>query len=105
MVRGPRSVLYGNSAGGVVSVFTQIDPAWRLTVRPETQFGSNGYQRHQLRVDGHNNSGTEFMGSFSRFETDGWREQSAAEINQGNLLVRQALSANTDLSGVFHHYD
>ena len=105
VVRGPSSVLYGNSAGGVINVFTGIDESRRLTVRPDIQFGSNGYQRQQIRLDGHNNSGTEFMGSFSHFQTDGWREQSAAKINQGNLLVRQALSANTDLSGIFNYYD
>ena len=105
VIRGPSSVLYGNSAGGVISLFTEIDPSRRLTVRPDLQVGSNGYNREQVRVDGHNNSGTQFMGSFSRFETDGWRQQSAAEIRQTNVVVRQALSANTDISGVFNHFD
>ena len=105
VIRGPSSVLYGNSAGGVISLFTEIDPSRRLTVRPDIQVGSNGYNRQQIRVDGHNNSGTEFMGSFSRFQTDGWREHSAAEIRQTNAVVRQALSAGTRLSGVFNYYD
>ena len=104
VIRGPSSVLYGNSAGGVISLFTEIDPSRRLTLRPDIQVGSNGYNRQQLRVDGHNNSGTEFMGSFSRFETDGWRQHSAAEIRQTNIVVRQALSEGTRLSGVFNHY-
>ena len=104
VIRGPSSVLYGNSAGGVISLFTEIDPSRRLTVRPDIQVGSNGYNRQQIRVDGHNNSGTEFMGSFSRFQTDGWREHSAAEIRQTNAVVRQALSAGTRLSGVFNYY-
>jgi len=105
VIRGPSSVLYGNSAGGVISLFTEIDPSRRLTVRPDIQVGSNGYQRQQIRVDGHNNTGTEFMGSFSRFQTDGWREHSAAEIQQTNIVVRQALSANTRLVGIFNYYD
>ena len=105
VIRGPSSVLYGNSAGGVISLFTEIDQSRRLTVRPDIQVGSNGYQRQQLRVDGHNNSGTEFMGSFSRFQSDGWREHSAAEIRQTNVVVRQALSAGTRLSGIFNYYD
>jgi len=105
VIRGPSSVLYGNSAGGVISLFTEIDRSRRLTVRPDIQVGSNGYNRQQLRVDGHNNSGTEFMGSFSRFETDGWRKHSAAEIRQTNIVVRQVLSAGTRLSGIFNHYD
>ena len=105
VIRGPSSVLYGNSAGGVISLFTEIDQTRRLTVSPSTQFGSYGYQRHQLRVDGHNNSGTRFMGSYSRFRTDGWRQHSAAEIGQTNIVVRQAISSSTDISGIFNHYD
>ena len=105
VIRGPSSVLYGNSAGGVISLFTEIDQTRRLTVSPSTQFGSHGYQRHQMRVDGHNNSGTRFMGSYSRFRTDGWRQHSAAEIRQTNIVVRQAIASNTDISGIFNHYD
>ena len=105
VIRGPSSVLYGNSAGGVISLFTEIDQTRRLTVSPSTQFGSHGYQRHQMRVDGHNNSGTRFMGSYSRFRTDGWRQHSAAEIRQTNIVVRQAIASSTDISGIFNHYD
>lgn len=105
VIRGPSSVLYGNSAGGVISLFTEIDATRRLTVRPDLQVGSNGYNRQQLRVDGHNNSGTRFMGSISRFHTDGWRDHSAADIRQTNIVVRQALSDRTDISGIFNHYD
>ena len=105
VIRGPSSVLYGNSAGGVISLFTEIDQTRRLTVSPSTQFGSYGYQRHQMRVDGHNNSGTRFMGSYSLFRTDGWRQHSAAEIRQTNIVVRQAIASSTDVSGIFNHYD
>ena len=105
VIRGPSSVLYGNSAGGVISLFTEIDATRRLTVRPDLQVGSNGYNRQQLRVDGHNNSGTRFMGSISRFHTDGWRGHSAADIRQTNIVVRQAVSDRTDISGIFNHYD
>ena len=104
VVRGPSSVLYGNSAGGVISLFTEIDPSRRLSVRPDLQFGSNGYNRQQLRVDGNADGGTRFMGSFSRFETDGWRDHAAAEIRQTNVVVRQPLSDRTDLSFIFNHY-
>ncbi len=105
VIRGPSSVLYGNSAGGVISLFTEIDPSRRLTIRPDLQVGSNGYDRQQLRVDGNNEGGTRFMGSFSRFHTDGWRDHSAATIRQTNVVLRQALSDRTDISGIFNHYD
>ena len=103
VIRGPNSVVYGNSAGGVISLYTEIDQTRRFTVRPDVQVGSNGYNRQQIRMDGHNNSGTEFMGSFSRFKTDGWRQHSAAEIRQTNIVVRKALSASTRLVGIFYY--
>ena len=105
VIRGPSSVLYGNAAGGVINLVTEIDPTRRLTLRPDLQWGSYGYQRQQLRVDGRNDRGTRFMGSFSRFRTDGWRRHSHAEVRQANVVVRQALSPRTELSLVFNHYD
>ena len=105
VIRGPSSVLYGNAAGGVISLVTEIDPTRRLTIRPDLQWGSYGYQRQQLRVDGRNDRGTRFMGSVSRFLTEGWRRHSQAEVRQANVVVRQALSPRTELSLVFNHYD
>ena len=105
VIRGPSSVLYGNAAGGVISLVTEIDPTRRLTIRPDLQWGSYGYRRQQLRVDGRNDRGTRFMGSVSRFLTDGWRRHSQAEVRQANVVVRQALSPRTELSLVFNHYD
>ncbi len=105
VIRGPSSVLYGNSAGGVISLFTEIDPTRRFTLRPDLQFGSNGYQRQQIRADGRNTSGTSFMASFNRFSTDGWRDHSEAEIRQTNVVIRQAIGARWHLSGIFNHYD
>ena len=105
VIRGPSSVLYGNAAGGVISLVTEIDPTRRLTIRPDLQWGSYGYQRQQLRVDGRNDRGTRFMGSVNRFLTDGWRRHSQAEVRQANVVVRQALSLRTELSLVFNHYD
>ena len=106
VIRGPSSVLYGNAAGGVINLTTTFDPSRRLTVTPDIQFGSYGYNRQQVRVDGGTASGgTQFMASVSRFETDGFRVHSAAEITQANVVVRRELSANTEIRGVFNLYD
>ncbi len=67
VIRGPSSVLYGNSAGGVINLTTTFDTSRPLTITPDIQFGSYGYNRQQLRVDG-GNAGTQFMASVSRFE-------------------------------------
>ena len=104
VVRGPSSVLYGNSAGGVINLTTTFDPSRRLTIRPDIQFGSDGYNRQQVRLDA-GNAGTQFMASVSRFETDGFRDHSHAEITQANFVVRHDLTASTELRGVFNLYD
>ncbi len=104
VIRGPSSVLYGNSAGGVINLSTTFDTSRPLTITPDIQFGSHGYNRQQLRLDG-GNAGTQFMASVSRFETDGFRDNSAAEITQANVVVRHAVSANTEMRGVFNLLD
>ncbi len=104
VIRGPSSVLYGNSAGGVVNLETTFDRSRRLTFAPDIQFGSHGYNRQQLRVDG-GGTGTQFMASVSRFETDGFRRNAHAEITQANFVVRQELSADTEIRGIFNLYD
>ena len=104
VVRGPSSVLYGNSAGGVISMETTFDTSRPLTITPDIQFGSDGYNRQQIRADGGNDR-TQFMASVSRFETDGFRQNSAAEITQANAVVRHEASASTEIRGVFNLYD
>ena len=104
VIRGPSSVLYGNSAGGVINLETTFDTSRTLTIRPDIQFGSHGYNRQQVRVDA-GNTGTQFMGSFSRFETDGFRQNGHAEITQANFVLRRELTADTDIRAVFNHYD
>jgi iron complex outermembrane recepter protein len=104
VIRGPSSVLYGNSAGGVINLNTTFDTSRALTITPDIQFGSYGYNRQQIRVEG-GNTGTQFMGSVSRFQTDGFRENSAAEITQANVVVRREVSVNTQIRGVFNLLD
>ena len=104
VIRGPSSVLYGNSAGGVINLNTTFDTSRPLTITPDVQFGSNGYNRQQVRVDG-GNTGTQFMASVSRFDTDGFRDHSAAEITQTNVVVRRVLSPRTEIRGVFNLYN
>ena len=104
VVRGPSSVLYGNAAGGVINLNTTFDTSRPLTITPDIQFGSHGYNRQQVRADG-GNASTQFMASVSRFQTDGFRQNSAAEITQANVVVRHVLSPRTEIRGVFNLYD
>ena len=104
VIRGPSSVLYGNSAGGVINVDTTFDTSRPLTITPDIQFGSYGYNRQQIRADGGNEQ-TQFMASVSRFDIDGFRDHSSAEITQANTVIRHVLSPNTEIRGIFNLYD
>ena len=104
VIRGPSSVLYGNAAGGVINVTTEFNPGRRVTFEPDMQFGSYGYNRQQLKVTGRE-GGTDYLVNVSRFETDGFRGQSQAEIRQANIVVRNQLSPATEIRGVFNFYD
>ena len=104
VIRGPSSVLYGNAAGGVINITTEFNPERRVTFEPDIQFGSHGYNRRQLKVTGRE-GGTDYLVNVSRFETDGFRGQSQAEIRQANIVVRTQLSPATEIRGVFNFYD
>jgi iron complex outermembrane receptor protein len=104
IIRGPSSVLYGNSAGGVISVFTEFPPAEQLTIQPDLQFGSYGYKRQQVKAGG--SLGTfGYVVDASRMTTDGYRAHSAAEVRQANVAVRKATSSRTEIRGVFNLFD
>ena len=104
VIRGPSSVLYGNAAGGVINVTTEFSPERRVTFEPDIQFGSYRYNRQQLKVTGRE-GGTDYLVNVSRFETDGFREQSQAEIRRANIVVRNQISPATEVRGVFNFYD
>ena len=72
-------MLYGNAAGGVINVTTEFNPERPVTFEPDIQFGSYGYQRQQVKVVGHEGN-TDYLVNVSNFETDGFRQQSQAEI-------------------------
>ena len=105
VIRGPSSVLYGNSAGGVINLTTTFDTSRPFVIRPDVQFGSYGYNRQQVRIDAGGDGPTQFMTSVSRFETDGFRDNSHAEITQANFVVRRELGDATEIRGVFNYYD
>lgn len=104
VIRGPSSVLYGNSAGGVISLRSEFPAAQHLLVQPDIQFGSFGYQHQQIKA-----SGT--LGAFgyllnvNSMKTDGFRTHSQAEVRKANLVVRAELSPRTEIRGVLNLYD
>jgi iron complex outermembrane receptor protein len=85
ILRGPFSVLYGNSSGGVLQVFTEAG-AGPPQVATSLAVGSDGLVRPGLRVSG----ATPALGyvvSANRFSTDGFRDHSSASRDLVNARL------------------
>lgn len=91
VLRGPFSSLYGNAAGGVVQIFTADGPA-DPTFTTNTSAGS--YKSWKLGQQyGGQHGPLNAMIDVSRFETDGYRDHSAARREAGNAKLRYDLGS------------
>ena len=95
MLRGPFSSLYGNSSGGVISVFT-ADGGPGKVLEAGTAFGSDGVRRQNVGFSGAEGAWNWNLGA-AHFETDGYRDHSAAKRDGFNGKVR--LDATRDTQG------
>ena len=77
VLRGPFSTLYGNASGGVISVFTE-DPATTPVVEGTVSVGSFSTYNAGLKASGIAGA-VGYVVAASRFDTDGYREHSAAQ--------------------------
>jgi len=80
VLRGPFSALYGNHSGGVIQLFTkegQGAPSVELSVAA----GSDNARKVDLNAQG-KTGGVGYVLDASRFETDGFRNHSAATRDQ-----------------------
>jgi iron complex outermembrane recepter protein len=78
VLRGPFSALYGNSSGGVISVFTQDAPAGER-VDGSIEYGSYDTQRYAVKEMLGLAGGFNLVADASHFATDGYRNHSAAQ--------------------------
>ena len=82
VLRGPFSALYGNSSGGVIQLFTAdgTDPG-------QMKFGLVGesYDTWRASVNARGIAGpADYNLDFTHFQTDGYRDHSAAQRESGN---------------------
>ena len=96
VLRGPFSSMYGNASGGVISVDTEDGPR-EPTVWGDVSAGSFDTWRAASRFGGQwgRVSG---LGDLSHFETDGYRQHSAATREQANAKLKIDLQDNTSLT-------
>jgi len=95
VLRGPFSALYGNHSGGVVQLFTR-DPKGPPAVESSFAAGSDGLRK--LDVNAQGSSGAfGYLLDASRFETDGYRDHSAATRDQAYAKLVVEPSATSRL--------
>ena len=94
VLRGGASALYGNASGGVLSFTTTAMPAAPWTISARGEGGAFGTSKGEIIASAR--SGT--LGgtlAASRFQTDGFRQQSAADLRRLNLGLDWAATGNT----------
>lgn len=85
VLRGPYSVLYGNSSGGVIALFTA--PVTRASGEVEVDAGSFGLRQLRLTAQSPLAGGWEVRASASQMQIDGFRPHSAADKRQLQLRL------------------
>ncbi|MBQ5942691.1 TonB-dependent receptor [Massilia sp. AB1] len=95
VLRGPFSALYGNHSGGVVQLFTR-DPKGRPSVEANFAAGSDGLRKTDVNAEG-SSGAFGYLLDASRFETDGFRDHSAATRDQAYAKLTFAPSASSRL--------
>ncbi len=103
VLRGPLAQLYGNSAGGVVQVFTADGPV-RPEVRLSLDAGSDGLRRYGVQAAGQSGP-LNYVIDHSDFSTDGWRVNGAATRQHTNAKLRWAASEQTRVTVIANVFD
>lgn len=103
VLRGPFSALDGNAAGGVLRVFTE-DGSDRPEIRVDAGAGSHQATREGVQAGGRVGEWRYRVGA-SHFQTDGFRDHSAAERNLGNAKFSWQPDDDRRLSLVLNHVD
>ena len=101
VLRGPFSALYGNHSGGVVQIFTEDGPQ-RPTVTPYFSAGSYDTWRAGTKFGGQAGN-LNYIANLSRFETDGYRDHSAASKDQFNSKFDVTLNEHSSLTFVLNY--
>ncbi len=96
VLRGPFSALYGNASGGVIAMFTE-DGGDRPQADLVGSAGSYGLWTVGLKLSGSAAAGR-YVAAASRFETDGYREHSAAVRDLVNAKAKFELAGGTRIT-------
>jgi iron complex outermembrane recepter protein len=103
IMRGPFSALYGNSSGGVVQIWSSPgsdEPSARLRATVGS-YGARSVGAQTLGTAGP----VDYNLALSRFQTDGYRDHSAARRDSVNARLGFDIGARRELSLVLNYVD
>jgi len=106
VLTGPLALIHGNAAGGVIQTRTR-----EAGERPEAQLlqvsGTNGLSRSSVQLSGRMGERQQIgmVADYSQFETDGWREHSAARRQQFNGVLTVDAAPGTRIRWVANLFD
>lgn len=96
VLRGPFSALYGNSSGGVISIFT-ADALPGYMIGGTAEYGTFNTQRYALQATGITGP-LNYVFDVAHFQTGGYRNHSSAERNNLNGKLKFSLTESQSLS-------
>ena len=96
VIRGPSSVLYGNGAGGVLSITTEDGRGPLALGRSRDELGSDGYLKWATTYGNAHGDWSYHLGA-SALDFDGWRPQSRTEKRLASGKVSGNLGAGWSL--------
>jgi iron complex outermembrane recepter protein len=104
VLRGPFSALYGNSSGGVISIYTQDAPCGER-VTASVDYGRFDTQRYALEGLLGQDGGVNLVVDAVHFSTAGFRDHSSAERNVANLKASWQLDSSSSLTLIANAID
>lgn len=96
VMRGPFSVLYGNSSGGVIRIFSQ-DGGPKNEVQPYFEIGSYSQRKIGIQASGISNK-TNYLLDVGDFHTNGYRMHSTADRFNANSKLKFKVGGDTSIS-------
>jgi len=103
VIRGPASSIYGASAGGVISVFTEDGPEQPF-IEANVTVGEFDHQKHQLKTGGQYGK-LNYLINGSYLDYDGYRDHSRVEHRLLNSKFRYDFDSDADLTVIFNLVD
>jgi len=102
ILKGPSSSQYGNAAGGVISIQSEIPS--EIKINPSVIIGEDELRKYSLKMSGSSNTQS-YLVSFNNLNYTGFREHSERNIYQLNTIYKNSLSEKLRLTAVINYFN